>query len=80
MDELTALEKKVVEVGKRDSAEKDLIICDVLAIGEYDLEEAVQNYLNDHPNATFAELDQFICDLCPPLEIVDDDEMDREEE
>lgn len=79
MGVLSELDKRVIGIGKRDSAEDGLVICAVLALSEYELEEDVQEYLEQHPDTTFEELDKFIISLCPPLEIVDDDELEDDE-
>jgi hypothetical protein len=79
MGELTTLDMQIASVGKKDSAEKGLIICAVLAVHEYGLEEDIQEYLDQNPNISFADLDDYIISLCPPLEIVDDEELDEEE-
>lgn len=71
---LTDLQKKVAEIGKRENAEKEMIIIAVLAISEYGLQEEVQDYLDKNPDTSFKDLVDFIISLCPPIEIVDDDE------
>ena len=76
---LTGLEESIVDVWKTSDAENGLLVCCVLAVREYGLEEDVQAFLDGHPDVTFMELDDFITSLCPPLEIVDDDELDDED-
>lgn len=76
---LTELEESIVDVWKTSDAENGLLVCCVLAVREYGLEEDVQAFLDGHPDVTFMELDDFITSLCPPLEIVDDDELDDDE-
>ena len=76
---LTDLEESIVDVWKTSDAENGLLVCCVLAVREYGLEEDVQAFLDSHPDVTFMELDDYIVSLCPPLEIVDDDEMDDED-
>ena len=71
MDDLTPLDIQVAMIGKRDHAEKGIIICAVLAISEYGLEENVQEYLEKYPDTSFVDLDAYIISLCPPIEIVD---------
>ena len=80
---LTELDKRILQIGERDGIreyDKILMIGAVLAIHEYGLEKDVQDYLDKNPNASFMELDDYIISLCPPLEIVDDDELDDEQE
>ena len=76
---LTELDKSIADVWKASDIEKGLLICCVLAVHEYGLEEDVQDYLDSHPDISFMELDDFITSLCPPLEIVDDDELDEDD-
>ena len=79
---LSPAQYQIYLIGKRDGIyehDKGLVIIAVLSISEYDLEEDVEIYLDEHPDATFMELDDYIVSLCPPLEIVDDDEMDDED-
>lgn len=79
MVDLTPLEKEILKIANRDKPDKGLVIGAVLAIREYTLEEDVQDYLDNHPNISFMVLDEFITSLCPPLEIVDDEELDEEQ-
>lgn len=79
MEKVTALEDQIIKIANRDKPEKGLVICALLASREYDLEQDVQNYLDGHPDCSFMELGEYIISLCPPLEIVDDDEMDEED-
>ena len=76
---LTALDTSIIKLWKSSDTEKEMLICNCLAIREYALEEDVQAFLDSHPGVTFMELDNYITSLCPPLEIVDDDEMDDED-
>ena len=68
------IEDEVLRIRKRDGGQMDLFVGTMLAIGEYGLEDDVWEYLKGHPTATFNELERFISELCPPIEIVDDDE------
>ena len=76
---LTTLDKSIIKLWKSSDMEKEMLICNCLAIREYSLEEDVQSFIDNHPDITFMELDDFITSLCPPLEIVDDDELDDED-
>lgn len=76
---LTEIEKKVLALGKRDHEDKDTIIGAVLLIECEDIEDEVSRYLNQHPDATFQETFKFMSTLFPPLEIVDDDELEDDE-
>lgn len=76
---LTTLDKSIIKLWKSSDTEKEMLICNCLAIREYGLEEDVQAFIDSHPDVTFMELDDFITSLCPPLEIVDDDELDEDE-
>ena len=77
---LTELEESIVNVWKTSDAENGLLVCCVLAVREYGLENDVQDFLDSHPGISFMELDEYITSLCPPIEIVDDDELDDEQE
>ncbi|MBQ5999905.1 MAG: hypothetical protein IJL15_00015 [Clostridia bacterium] len=79
MGVLTDLEDQIIEIGKRDNIEKGIIICAILALNNHSLEHDVQEYLDRHPDTSFMDLDDYIISLCPPLEIVDDEELDEEE-
>lgn len=79
MEHITDVEEQIISIANRDKPDKGVVICNLLAIREYDLANDVQNYLDGNPDCTFMELDEFITSLCPPLEIVDDDEMDEED-
>ena len=76
---LTELDKSIINLWKSSDTEKEMLICNCLAVREYCLEADVQAFLDGHPDVTFMELDDFITSLCPPLEIVDDDELDDDE-
>ena len=76
---LTETDRAIYELWKTADVERELLIVDALSIHEYDLEDKVREYLCNNPDATFMDVDEFIASLCPPLEIVDDDELDDEE-
>ena len=76
---LTKLDESIIELWKSSDTEKEMLICNCLAVREYGLEEDVQAFLDSHPDITFMELDEYITSLCPPIEIVDDDELDEDE-
>lgn len=72
--ELSETDETIIDLSKRDGIEKDLCLGTILAIHEYDLENEARNYLSTHLSAGFWDIDKYIMSLCPPLEIVDDEE------
>ena len=72
---LTETDRAIYELWKTADVERELLIVDALSIHEYDLEDKVREYLCNNPDATFMDVDEFIESLCPPLEIVDDEEL-----
>ena len=53
-----------------------------LALGpkQYGVEEEMLRYLKHHPNVSFQEVDEYFYSMLPPVEIVDDDLLDDEED
>ena len=76
---LSELEESIVDVWKTSDAENGLLVCNVLAVREYGLEKDVKDFLDSHPNISFMELDEYITSLCPPIEIVDDEDLDNDD-
>ena len=77
---LTETDRAIYELWKTADVERELLIVDALSIHEYDLEDKVREYLCNNPDATFMDVDEFIESLCPPLEIVDDEELDEDDD
>lgn len=46
---------------------------------DHEVESKMLEYIEEHPKATVWELDDFETSLLPPLEIVDDDELEDDE-
>lgn len=65
---------QIVEIGKRDGTEEALVSCTALAAGYYGVENDVQEYIEEHPDATVEEISKFIDSIIPPMEIVEDRE------
>lgn len=74
-----SLKEKIVEMGRTEGAEEALTMCAALSVGYYGVEEEVSHYLTTNPGTTIDDLSLFIDTLIPPLEIVDDDELDEDE-
>lgn len=60
--------------------EKVLMIGLALGPKQYGVEEEMLRYLKHHPNASFREVDEYFYSMLPPVEIVDDDLLDDEED
>lgn len=60
--------------------EEGCLISLLLGPKEYGFEEEMMGYLNDHPDASIVELDEYSDQFFPELEVVDDDELDDEED
>ena len=76
---LTELDERIIKIGMRDEVENRLIIITVLGVREYGLQDETEAYLKEHPDTTFMELNRFVISVSPPLEIVDDDELEDDE-
>ena len=76
---LSKVDKSIIALWKSSDSEKEMLISICLVVREYELEDAVQDYLDSNPDASFIEAVKYITSLCPPVEIVDDDELDDEE-
>ena len=47
---LTKLDESIIELWKSSDTEKEMLICNCLAVREYGLEENVQAFLDSHPD------------------------------
>ncbi|MBS4785167.1 MAG: hypothetical protein KH009_03545 [Clostridiales bacterium] len=63
-----------------DEDEKVLMIGLALGPEQYGVEDEMLQYLKCHPGASFQEVDEYFYSIIPPLEIVDDDLLDDEDE
>lgn len=64
----------------KDKEEVTTLVCVALMAEQYDVEEETRNYLDEHPTASLQELDEYLLSIIPPLEIVDDDDYDDEDD
>ena len=69
---MTALQNKIVEIGRKDGVEDALIKGTALSVAYYGVANEVEEYMEAHPDATVVEISKFIDALIPPIEIVDD--------
>ena len=61
---------------QRQNGLLDFIYC---AVQEFGHEDDLLEYLKKNPEATVDEFDAFAAQYWPPVEIVDDDELDEDE-
>lgn len=59
-----------------DGHERGVLLSLGIAPKYFDLEDEMSQYIDEHPDATLAELDKYLLSIIPPLEIVDDEDAD----
>lgn len=63
-----------------DTRQKGLLRFMSVAVQEYGHEDDILQYLKEYPDATVDELDEYAATFWPPVEIVDDDELDYDDD
>ena len=53
---MTALQNKIVEIGRKDGVEDALIKGTALSVAYYGVENEVEEYMEAHPDATVVEI------------------------
>lgn len=61
----------------KDKEEVTTLACVALMAEQYDVEKETKAFLDEHPDASLQDLDEYLISIIPPLEVVDDDEIEE---
>ena len=81
--ELSDFEKRMIAAYRPKISEKreeDLLLISILGAEENGIEGYLLRFTEEHPAATIDELTNYFCSLIPPMEIVDDEELDEDDQ